>query len=37
MEDLKTAADGQGMELKQAMANMQESVKAIEREDSSSA
>jgi hypothetical protein len=37
MEDLKTAADGQGMELKQAVANMQESMKAIEREDSSSA
>ena len=37
MEDLKTAADGQGMELKQAGANMLESMKAIEREDSSSA
>jgi len=37
MEDLTTAADGQGMELKQAGANMLESMKAIEREDSSSA
>lgn len=32
MEDLRTAADGQGMELKQAVANMQESMKAIEKE-----
>ncbi|HEY8798753.1 MAG TPA: hypothetical protein VIO85_12895 [Candidatus Dormibacteraeota bacterium] len=32
MEDLSTAAEGQGMELKQAVANMQESMKAIEKQ-----
>ena len=32
MEDVRTGADGQGMELKQAVANMQESMKAIEKE-----
>jgi hypothetical protein len=33
MEDLKTAADGQGMELQQTMANMQESMEAIGKQD----
>jgi hypothetical protein len=37
MEDLKTAADGQGMELKQAAANMQESLEAIEKQDNKTA
>jgi hypothetical protein len=36
VEDLKTAADGQGMELKLAVANMQESMEAIEKEGGTS-